>query len=99
MIEYSKYSQKIFFFRFTVQNEWTFSKWIQGNTTIQCSDHVDPLAYLYRFKKQSVSDGSFPDELYQNLQPNSPQRQLIKSITEFYVNFAKYGLEPNGFFS
>lgn len=77
--------------RFTVQNEWTFSKWMQENTTIQCGDHVDPLAYLYRFKKQSVPDGSFPDEFYQNLLPNSPQRKLIKSITEFYVNFAKYG--------
>lgn len=74
------------YFRFIAENDWNFSvtAWKQNNFTIKFGSHVDPLAYLFRFKDQ-------PDEMYQNLAENSMQRKMIESITDFYVNFAKFG--------
>lgn len=77
-------------FRFSAENEWNLSvrKWKESNFTTRYMAHADQLYYLFRF-----SSGT-PDQVYQNLRNgNSVQRQLIKDVSNFYANFAKFGYE------
>lgn len=48
--------------------------------------HADQLYYLLRFTIYTT------DEVYQNLRDeNSVPRRLIKDVSNFYANFAKFG--------
>lgn len=77
------------FFRFSVENEWNFS-WRQAEQSgfkAEYSAHGDQLYYVFRFIDPT---NTFPDEAYQTLKENSVQWQIIKNITNFYANFAKF---------
>ncbi|XP_055302656.1 juvenile hormone esterase-like [Sitodiplosis mosellana] len=88
-IQASKSNGRTFFSKFSVENEWNFSwrKAERSNFTADYAAHVDQLYYVFRF---SAYPDIFPDEAYQTLKENSFPWQIIKNITNFYANFAKF---------
>lgn len=85
------YTFQIFYLsdRFSVENEWNFSwrKAERSNFTTDYAAHSDQLYYIFRF---SAYPDVFPDEAYQSLNENSFPWQIIKKLTNFYANFAKF---------
>lgn len=82
----------IFFFRFSVLNEWNFSERYaaQKNYTVDYSQHFDQLFYMFRL---STEPKLVSDESYRNLTKNTQQRRIIDEVVDFYANFAKYRWE------
>lgn len=72
-----------------MENDWNFSarKAKQSNYTANYAEHTDELYYVFRY---SATPNVFPDEAYQKLDKNSIQRQIMKNLTQFYANFAKF---------
>lgn len=77
-------------YRFAVENEWNLSvrKARKSNFTVNYSQHFDQLFYIFRL---STDPDIVPDQAYQNLTKTSLQRSVIKTTTDFYTNFMKFG--------
>lgn len=77
-------------FRFSVKNDWDYSQRKTKATNFSTSfpDHSDQLFYIFRL---SAYPKWISDQDYQNLSKDSLPRQIIKNITNFYMNFAKFG--------
>ncbi|XP_031622611.1 esterase B1-like [Contarinia nasturtii] len=100
-IQAAKSKGRTFFSKFSVENDWNVSwrKAKRSNFTTDYAAHTDQLYYIFRF---SATTDIFPDEAYQTLKENSMQRDIIRNITNFYANFAKFTNpipenEPNEF--
>lgn len=79
-----------FLFRFSIDNDWNLSarrsKLIDFKAEYPW--HSDQLGYVFRF---SGYPNLLPDTAYTNLTENSDQFQIIKNLSKFYMDFAKYG--------
>lgn len=82
-VKYLSNRANIYYYRFSVDGALNHFKMIVNLTHIDGTAHADELCYLFKCK--------ILGNVYENLDDESVERNVIKNMAKLWTNYAKYG--------